>query len=244
MSWVRFDDNTWSDPDWLALSPDARDLFSRLLFYCGHRLNDGAIGRAELRLASAGQPADPSELIAELIPNYLVETPAGWQVVEPFRWLRPATAVQRDREIRRLGGLARAEQVAKQAAEQNAQPVPVPVPAVPDSRIPTVPAADWGPRPEVWQRFREAWQRRGFRLPPTDAQRQALWPAIDARPEAVARVVSEAPIGTCAADVVGLVLEEWQQTRAAAAAADVERRRFETAREYPPLAGVSARNAS
>jgi hypothetical protein len=117
MSWVRVDDRWWSDPDALALSAEARDLFVRLLSYCGCHDTDGALARVAMVPATAGQPDEDRRavLLAELVrAGYMVETSNGWEVVEPARYLRSKDDVDRDRAIRRAGGLARAEQAQRE----------------------------------------------------------------------------------------------------------------------------------
>jgi hypothetical protein len=150
MSWVRIDDGLWCDPQYLSLSPEARDLFMRILSYCGQRLNDGVLGRAEVALAAAGQPAEATrlaELTAELCGGdnpYMAETPTGWEIVEPFRYLRPRADVEAYRESRRAGGYARGRSLRQQSGEHDAEHgaehdaehdgKPRPVPSRPDSR--------------------------------------------------------------------------------------------------------------
>lgn len=62
----------------------------------------------------------------------------------------------------------------------------------------------------AWGPFREAWTARGLHLPPTDAQRKALWPVVDAQPNAVGTWVREARQGAKASEVVGHVLTRWR----------------------------------
>lgn len=70
----------------------------------------------------------------------------------------------------------------------------------------------WSPE---WLPFIQEWHRR-FRYPPTEAQRTALWPVIDARPHDAARWLNRAPSQTKASDVVGFVLDRWREFRSAA----------------------------
>jgi hypothetical protein len=152
MSWVRIDDGQWCDPQYLSLSPESRDLFTRILSYCGQRLNDGVLGRPEVALAAAGQPADAArlaELTAQLVDGgYMTETPVGWRIVDPFRYLRPRADVEAYRESRRAGGLARGRSLHQQSSEHDGEHdgehdaehdaehdgKPRPVPSRPDSR--------------------------------------------------------------------------------------------------------------
>jgi hypothetical protein len=116
MSWVRIDDRWWSDPQVLALSPDARDLFIRLLAYCGTHDNDGVLSASELGVAAAGQPGAKRRrtLVAELVnAGFLTDSGYGYRVSDPFRYLRSRSDVERDREVRKAGGRARAEQAQK-----------------------------------------------------------------------------------------------------------------------------------
>jgi hypothetical protein len=113
MSWVRLDDRWWSDPAVLALSAEARDLFVRLLTFAACHYTDGALASVAMVAATAGQPLEErrGELLTELVgAGFLAETGAGWQVVDPARFLRSKEDAERDRAIRRRGGLARAEQ--------------------------------------------------------------------------------------------------------------------------------------
>lgn len=64
-----------------------------------------------------------------------------------------------------------------------------------------------------WEAFLTVWKGRGFRLKPTTAQRDALWPVIDAYPVSAIRWVQEAP-GTKSHDVVAYVLAEYDAARA------------------------------
>ena len=49
-------------------------------------------------------------------------------------------------------------------------------------------------------------EERGLRLPPTDAQREILWPIVDARPNDVANWIREVPLTLSFARVVRHVL--------------------------------------
>jgi hypothetical protein len=61
--------------------------------------------------------------------------------------------------------------------------------------------------------FLKAWAKRGFRLPPTEKQRELIWPVVDARPNDAAIWVASAPRGSSAHDVVGYVLRHWRSLR-------------------------------
>jgi hypothetical protein len=77
----------------------------------------------------------------------------------------------------------------------------------------------WDPS---WDAFTEAWEARGFRWPPTEGQREALWPVIDARPNDAAGWVRAAPRTHRADQVVGFVLARWQEVRKEAGLADLD----------------------
>jgi hypothetical protein len=61
-----------------------------------------------------------------------------------------------------------------------------------------------------WQPFRLAWHERGFRDPPTEAQRGVLWPIVDARPRGVVEWVRGARKGARADQVVEHVIAQWR----------------------------------
>jgi hypothetical protein len=73
----------------------------------------------------------------------------------------------------------------------------------------------WGSYKGVeWTPFKEEWLGRGFSLPPTQPQRDLLWPMVDARPNDVAAWVRQAPAGLPAADVIKFVIEQMDAFKA------------------------------
>lgn len=78
---------------------------------------------------------------------------------------------------------------------------------------------------KAWNPFLDAWYSR-FRLPPTRAQAEALWEAVDAYPAASASFVLDCPPGAKARDVIASVLERFHAVRGdayqAAARAEVQ----------------------
>ena len=97
----------------------------------------------------------------------------------------------------------------------NPNPVPVPEPVKVPRGVKGGSAAiseavdNWDP---AWAPFLDAWSQR-FRLPPTQAQREALWEAVDAYPQASASFVLDCPPGTKAADVISSVLDRFHAIR-------------------------------
>jgi len=71
---------------------------------------------------------------------------------------------------------------------------------------------------KAWGPFLDAWYAR-FRLPPTRAQADTLWEAVDAYPAASASFVLDCPAGSKAADVIASVLERFHAIRGDAAQA-------------------------
>lgn len=69
-----------------------------------------------------------------------------------------------------------------------------------------------------WLPFIAAWRDRGFRLPPSQEQRDTLLEVVDARPNDVGRWVSDAPKGATTFQIVSHVLERWHEVRATAGA--------------------------
>jgi hypothetical protein len=56
--------------------------------------------------------------------------------------------------------------------------------------------------------FREAWDKKGFRLAPTPRQREKLWSIANARPKELGVWVEACP-SVKAADVVGWIFDCW-----------------------------------
>lgn len=72
----------------------------------------------------------------------------------------------------------------------------------------------WGEWPEVWHPFLKAWERCGFKEPPTPFQRKILSPVVTAIPTVVARWVDESGSGK-PSDVVTEVLRRWKARESA-----------------------------
>ena len=153
-------------------------------------------------------------------------------------WFDPA--YQR-REARRAGGrkgglAAHGIRPQPEPASSHARTEPdptVPVPTGPTDPVPTVRQSptngtpmdkdEWASYGPEWDPFRAAWMARGFRLPPTPAQRAVLWGegesngVIQGWPLAAGRWVEEAPPGANAARVVQHVLNQYHLARDEAA---------------------------
>ncbi|HXG26993.1 MAG TPA: hypothetical protein VNL94_09130 [Candidatus Binatia bacterium] len=69
---------------------------------------------------------------------------------------------------------------------------------------------------EQWLPVRIALEERGLNRPPTEAQRQAMWEAVDSCPNDRARWIRSAPGGAKMTDIVGIVLDRWHGFRASA----------------------------
>jgi hypothetical protein len=61
-----------------------------------------------------------------------------------------------------------------------------------------------------WSGFKGSWVARGFRLPPSERQREVLWDVISSRPQDAGRWAAAAPAGSRERDVVGHVLKAWR----------------------------------
>ncbi|MGD0247805.1 MAG: hypothetical protein ABSB75_02015 [Candidatus Limnocylindrales bacterium] len=208
-----------SDPKILTLARQLRDPIrtgAAIALYDAVRLASWKAGRRlTLEETVPGWWLDPfDELAAALVSAGLIDDehriPAhAWE-----SWYGPARdRRQRLRDLGSKGGKAAHEPV-ERTVERTVEPVPT-VPTVRSDRptVPAPPAENWGPRPQAWQGFRQAWEGRGLRRPPTEAQRLAMWPAIDARPETMAAVVRDAPAGSSAAVLVGHVLTRWREVQ-------------------------------
>src|SRR5947207_2855819 len=105
MTWVRISDTWWRDTNALTLNPLARDLFVRLLSYCGGERNNGRLPRAAVTLvAGAGDEIDSD--LAELVRVGLLEADHdGWHVADPDRYLFTEEQRTKKAEAGRLGGL-------------------------------------------------------------------------------------------------------------------------------------------
>lgn len=72
---------------------------------------------------------------------------------------------------------------------------------------------NWDDFDEPWQPFLEVWRER-FKYPPTETQRSALWPLVDARPNDAADWLRAAS-GKTSFEVVGQVIGRWKTFEAA-----------------------------
>jgi hypothetical protein len=215
-----------ADPKVLALARRLRDPLktgAAIALYDAVRLASWKAGeRLTLDETVPGWWLDPvDDLAAALVAAGLLDDEHRIPGRAWDNWYGPARdRRQRFRDLGSKGGKAAHEPV-ERTVERTVEPVPtVPTdrsdrPTVPT--VPTVPAPveSWGPRPKAWDKFREAWEGRGLRRPPTEAQRQAMWEAVDARPETMAAVVRDAPAGSSAAVLVGLVLTRWREVQRA-----------------------------
>ena len=77
-------------------------------------------------------------------------------------------------------------------------------------------ASAWSGFGPEWEPFRAAWSRRGFRKPPTPKQREAIWPAVDARPTGIVKWIDDAP-GRKSNEVLGYIFAQWKAFKADAA---------------------------
>lgn len=98
MSWARLDDHWWRDERALALTPQARDLFLRLVSYLGEVMTDGAILSHAARLVAGGE----DDLLDELVEHGFLETAeTGWRLVDWHRFLLSAEEVAQRKQQRR-----------------------------------------------------------------------------------------------------------------------------------------------
>jgi hypothetical protein len=70
--------------------------------------------------------------------------------------------------------------------------------------------------PDKWRPFLTAWQARGLARPPSDRQRETLWPVVDACPTLVADWLHSAPKGADTYRLVEHVLKRWRARAEAA----------------------------
>jgi hypothetical protein len=105
MTWVKIDDHWWRDPRAQALSPTARDVFTRLLSYCGDVRNDGRLTERDLGVALLGEHW--KKPVQELIDaGYLGD---DLSVVDSRSYLFTEEMREEKRDAGRLGGQTTAE---------------------------------------------------------------------------------------------------------------------------------------
>jgi hypothetical protein len=234
VTWVRISDTWWRDTDALTLNPLARDLFVRLLSYCGGERNNGRLPRAAVTLVAGGGDETDSDL-AELVSVVLLEADDhGWHVTEPDRYLFTEEQRAKKVEAGRLGGLAtgrkKADAEANAAADAEADgqanglavPVtrfPLPESRNPDSRLPFPRGWESFAR-EEWQPLLEEWGKR-FKLPPSGAedspgtQRSTLWAIVKNNPLRVAGWCRDSPRGASSYQVVAYIRKRYAAEDAA-----------------------------
>jgi hypothetical protein len=230
MTWIRISDTWWRDTNALTLHPLTRDLFVRLLSYCGAERNDGRLPRGAVELVGASSD-DLDGDMASLVKVGFIETDDdGWHVVDADRYLFTEEQRAKKAEAGRKGGLATsqkqadAEASAAADAEANGLAVPVtrfPLPESrnPDSRLPFPRGWESFAR-EEWQPLLEEWGRR-FKLPPTGAedspgtQRSTLWAIVKNNPLRVAGWCRDAPRGASSYEVVAYIRKRYAAEDAA-----------------------------
>jgi hypothetical protein len=227
MTWVRIPDTWFRDA--AELSPGSRDLFVRLLSYSALTRSDGYLTRSAV--AAATDEIDVTRLLAELVKHgFLEDDDRGWTIVNAEDYLYTEAKRKQKADAARLGGLARAERYRPTRGPDGKITGAVPdgkADTLPDGMAATLPVPSRigigiGTRPatgstyedtrgwdESWAPLLAAWQARGFRLPPSDRQRELLWPIVDSRPTDAAAWVQGAKHGSSSHDVVGHVLRQW-----------------------------------
>ena len=162
---------------------------------------------------------DPTAALAAMVQVGLLD--ADHRLPE-HAWASWFTPAWERREAKRAGGRVggqRSWQVRSEGQPKDSFSTPegkpnpyrtVPTTSDPTTSVPTTSDPTGGTWDDftdpAWGPFREAWTARGLDLPPTPAQRKALWPIVDARPEAVGTWVQGARIGAKASEIVGHVL--------------------------------------
>lgn len=151
------------------------------------------------------------------------------------------------REARRaagaLGGQHKASNARATLQQTSSDALPVPSLTVPTevNGIDTgIRAGAWDEYGPEWAAFRAASEARGFRKPPTEKQRAALWPIVEARPVDVGRWVTEAPEGAKYSAIVGHVFAEWASVRTSLADEPPAAHHAEAKRQLPNAVSICA----
>ncbi len=198
MPYGKCDDKFWKHEKVKALADRHRlaaiGLYWRAISYCNDALTDGRLRREEVMgLAGAKYRVLSDELVRvglwerdgkDFLVHDFLSNLDGTAI--PFNYSREAIEAKRARntEAGRLGAESRWH---------------VPVDHA---------GFGWGPS---WQPLSEAWYGRGFRKPPTEKQRELLWPIVDARPNDAAKWLRSAPPGSAPFEAVKYVIGKWRQ---------------------------------
>ncbi len=123
MSWVRLEDDFPENPKIIEAGPVASWTHIKAIAFCNRQLTDGFISHATVRWMSGAASAKV------LVRVGLWETTKGGYLIHDYLEYQPSKAEVMDRRAKRaasgkLGGLARAKQLAKRLPS----PVPDPVP--------------------------------------------------------------------------------------------------------------------
>jgi hypothetical protein len=127
MAWVRLEDDFPENPKIIEAGPVASWLHIKAIAFCNRQLTDGFVSYATVRWMNGAASAKV------LVRVGLWETTKGGYLIHDYLEYQPSRAEVLDRREKRaasgkLGGLARAKQLAKQIPRQTPSPVPVPVP--------------------------------------------------------------------------------------------------------------------
>ena len=101
MSWVKLDDQFFSNPKVLLAGRDARDLYLAGLTFCAAQLTDGFIPDNALRmLAAQADVDDPASLAGRLVAVDLWErVEDGYQIHDWLKYNPPASEQKRKRDL-------------------------------------------------------------------------------------------------------------------------------------------------
>ena len=169
----------------------------------------------------------PADVIDELLlRRWLDEDPGGRILVHDWdHWqLAAAQAIQRAYEADRKGKWRRAR---TEAAPLSPAPLSRQKQDITSHDITESPGhvrdidgkepsfdGEWA---EPWRPFLKAWTDRGYRYPPSENQREKLWPIVDASPNDAAVWLLSAPVGAKPFDADNHVFKRWTAHRDSAA---------------------------